>query len=778
MRAAWRFKRSYEDASKWNGRQLPVRCRVIANHVRLLRNKGYRGRRMTGDWKFQHWLSAAALLCLASVALSAPARTLSVGFEHACETSVAGVLRCWGGNSGGQTGGSIGQDRLSPGVIEGLEPEVRTVATGLSHSCAVTRQGGAWCWGLNNAGQLGDGTLTSRATPAGVEGLASAVVSIAATNLSTCALTESGGVKCWGSNWRGQLGNGTTADSSLPVDVTGLSGGVVEIGMGSFHACALTQAGAVYCWGSNNGGALGNGGIEDSSIPVAVSGLDTGVTSIEINSSGSCAVLADGSVKCWGGTYLIPEPVPFLDTAVAQLAIGHAHRCALKKDGQVLCWGENDLGQLGDGTEQTSAKPRIVSGLSEGIVEIASSWDFTCAKSETGLVQCWGDNVFGQRGDGTRTRHPTPVDVIAVDAPFDRLAAGSNHNCARANGKVYCWGQNDGAVLGEGVGARSDVPLEVVGLEEEVTSVAAGFAYGCASLQSGRAKCWGMSPVGQMSSADVPGLKPTVREVVGGPLALHACAISASGALSCWGRNDFGELGDGTTTESSSAVAVVGLDSGVAAATAGVMHTCALTGSGGVKCWGRNDSGQLGNGSFDASPLPVDVVGLDSGVAAISAGEHHTCAMLTDGSMKCWGGNDEGQLGIGSDSQSHAQPVDVMLFDQSATAIAAGAGHTCATISDGATVCWGANFYGVLGDGTFGSQRQPGSFVVGLAPGTAQVGIGRNHSCALSSMGAIQCWGYNQNGVLGDGRAGSLMPTVVTGSPFDDSVFRDGFETD
>jgi alpha-tubulin suppressor-like RCC1 family protein len=199
-------------------------------------------------------------------------------------------------------------------------------------------------------------------------------------------------------------------------------------------------------------------------------------------------------------------------------------------------------------------------------------------------------------------------------------------------------------------------------------------------------------------SIEVAAVLASARQVAPGED--HTCAVTSEGAVKCWGANDYGQLGDGTTTRRTTPVEVSGLGSGVSALGAGADHTCVLTSGGGVKCWGRNDYGQLGDGTTADRHTPIDVSGLASGVSALSAGAAHTCAVTVEGGAKCWGDQGYGRLGDGRTGYLAATPVDVSGLAIGVVAVAAGGVHTCALTSGGGVKCWGGNYAGQLGDGT------------------------------------------------------------------------------
>jgi alpha-tubulin suppressor-like RCC1 family protein len=356
--------------------------------------------------------------------------------------------------------------------------KVVAVATGYVHTCAVTAAGGAQCWGANGSGQLGNGTNADSSKPVDVIGLESGVVAIAAGGEHSCALTRAGAVKCWGLNSGGQLGNGTNLDSSRPVDVIGLTSGVTAIAAGAGWDCALTSAGGVRCWGWNAYGQLGNGLTQNSSTPVAVKGLASGVRAISANNLHGCALTIAGRVKCWGSISIgdvpaktdsdVPVDVPGFGAGDKAVATGGLHACAITGAGGVRCWGTNGEGELGNGSRTDSAIPVAVSGLSKGVTGLAvgSTYDYLpthiCALTSAGGVMCWGPNGSGQLGNGARRDSSRPVPVSGLTSGVTAVAVGGSHTCAITQAqRVKCWGANSNGQLGNGTKTDSATPVDV-----------------------------------------------------------------------------------------------------------------------------------------------------------------------------------------------------------------------------------------------------------------------------------------------------------------------------
>ncbi len=650
----------------------------------------------------------------------------------------------------------------APGNVQTDVPlqDITSIAAGASHNCAVTNEGSLKCWGYSEFLQLGTptpGFQQSRWLPAEIAGLSGKIAQVVAGFSHTCVLTTSGGVKCWGSNYAAQLGNGTTTASPTPVDVVGLGSGVKALIAGGGHTCALTDAGGVKCWGVNNLEQLGDGTTTDRTTPVDVVGLESGVKALAAaggafyyffmgGASHTCALTDQGKVKCWGANgygqlgngvvseHSAPVEVPGLND-VSSLAVGGIHTCALTHAGSVKCWGGNTSGQLGDGTTQTRLTPVDVVGLGHGVKAVGAGMPHSCAVMTSGTVKCWGWNSSGELGDGTTTKRPTPVDVIGLSG-VTAVGLGEHHTCAlTAAGRVKCWGDNSLSQLG--VSWNNPIPADVRGLENGVVTMAVGGAQTCAVTSIGSLKCWGANDAGQLGDGttmyrdapvDVFGLGSGVAAVSAG--IFHTCAVTRDGAAKCWGQNNSCQLGDGTQgTNRTKPVNVSGLTNGISGIAAAYTHTCAVV-NGGAKCWGSPVFGQLGDGTPALRKTPMDVVGLSGGVRAISAGGGHSCALTDTGGVKCWG---QGPVGDGT-ATNRTSPADVIGLTGSVKAIAVGATR-CALTDMGGVKCWGETPVNI----------------VGLETGVTALAASDTHVCALTSAGGVKCWGNNRYGQLGDG---------------------------
>ena len=344
---------------------------------------------------------------------------------------------------------------------------------GKAHVCGARNQS-VLCWGANESGQLGRGTIADDAFPDYVSFLAPTMVHVASGSAHSCA-TNAQEAYCWGANDYGQLGNDDPTAASTPVVVDGLAGNVARLGAGQSHTCAILANSQVQCWGRGNSGQLGNFAFDDSWMPV--------------------------TVVYESGMFNIPV------TGAQIVDAGRAHSCAVVLTG-VKCWGVNDYGQLGDGTNVFSSRGVSVVGLVGGVLGLAAGDDFNCATSSDNKVRCWGLNGGGQLGDGTNTNRPLPI-VVHTDAQNEltgatAVAASDYHACAlRNDGSVWCWGFNLYGQLGTGTFENSSYAVQVLlPPNSGVTGLTAGEYFTCASSPT-QTWCWGNGYRGRLGNGEL-----------------------------------------------------------------------------------------------------------------------------------------------------------------------------------------------------------------------------------------------------------------------------------
>jgi len=430
----------------------------------------------------------------------------------------------------------------------------------------------------------------------------------------------------WGINSSGELGNGTFGGiSSLPVEVWNLTD-VLDIKGGGSHCLSLKNDGKIWAWGNNKYGQVGNGKTNHSNIPVEVMNPTTNVTTISGGGAHTLALRNDGIVFAWGNNLrgqlgnesvldnsTIPIEVLYI-TDVAMITGGGAHSLAIKNDGTVWAWGRGDLGQLGNGLNNDSKVPVQVKNLTNVLAIGAGGWHSLALKSD-GTVWSWGSNAYGQLGDGTKEHSNVPVQVLNLTNVIE-ISASIQHSLALKNdGTIRAWGWNEYGQLGDGTDFDSNIPVKVLNISDAIT-IAAG----------------------------------------GG----HSLAVNENGSIWSWGRNAAGQLGNKTWDDSSIPVQVLNLTN-VSGISAGAGHSLALQNDGTVWAWGANYTGQLGNGKSGPgtdSNIPIEVPDLNKAMF-ISAGDYHSLALMINRNVWAWGKNEYGQLGNGTEEDSNV-PVLVV----------------------------------------------------------------------------------------------------------------------
>jgi alpha-tubulin suppressor-like RCC1 family protein len=397
----------------------------------------------------------------------------------------------------------------------------------------------------------------------------------------------------------------------------------------------------------------------------------------------------------------------------------------------------------GTGTDSDTDESDAGSDSGEPFVpvflSIGGGNEHTCALESSGGVACWGADGVGQHGDGAVSVGPGMTWAVDLPSEVEQLEVLKEHACVlegasdpeKTDARLWCWGKVED-------GGWGDFPEEV-----------------------------------HLSPSPVDGLYPqTIAHAAGAEM--H-CALSSGGAVQCWGRNYNGHLGDGTYEASVTPMDVVGLGAGVRLIGAGWFHACAVTEDAGVWCWGDNWAGQLGDGVIGGtSNVPVQVAGLtgmEDEIAKIDCGAASSCVLTTSGDVYCWGI----RLGIdgdgdGSPDESDLVPTPVEGFSDPVVDISLGIAHGCALTAGGGVQCWGSNqggfgdpCYGQLGNDSCEWSSVPVD-VVGLDSGVVAIGVGGMHSCAVKAAGDAWCWGWNEQGQLGDGTTeNSGVPVSVVG---------------
>lgn len=647
---------------------------------------------------------------------------------------------------------AIDQVTSIPGVYVGAQQVTRRavvdeesldnfsqISVGHSYMCGVTLGEKAKCWGYNYYGQLGNGTAETKFVPTQVTG-ADNYTMVSSNEYSSCGITSAAVVKCWGYNASGQLGNGTTTNSFSAVTLNDADT-YTQVSVGTEFACGINSAGRVKCWGSNGTGQLGGGTNDPTALsPVLIGDTDT-YSAITTGSLHACGITTAGSVRCWGmvngsGTYSTSSYNVDGSEIYTKISAGAYHTCGITSTGAAKCWGNNAWGQLGNGAATDSISPVFVSG-SDTYIWIAAGRAHTCGVTSTGIAKCWGENSNNQLGDGTNVNKSTPTAVNDSDR-YVRISAG-DHTCGITNiGSTKCWGTNYYGQLGLGDYSKKLNPTAIS--SSGLHSISAGFYHSCGITSLGSVKCWGQNNYGQLANARPYENRTVPTSIIDSDAytaistgVYHTCGVTTTGTAKCWGAGYGGQLGDGTTVNSRPVPqAVLGGDTYLSIS-ASFFYTCGLTSLGTAKCWGGN-------------PVPTVIGGGDT-FTSITAGRGFGCGITPGGTVKCWGDNYYGVLGNGTTTSS-ADAVAISDADQYTT-LSAGWYHVCGITTAGIVKCWGANFAGALGNGTLADNYVP----TAVSDGDTYVKIssGAVWTCGTTTAGFVKCWGANSSGQLGDG---------------------------
>jgi alpha-tubulin suppressor-like RCC1 family protein len=447
--------------------------------------------------------------------------------------------------------------------------------------------------------------------------------------------------------------------------------------------------------------------------------------------------------------------------------------CAVKDEGTVWCWGVNDSRLLGPATTAASSSTPVQITNLTGAISVALGGSFGCALIGSGggasTVQCWGNNSSGQLGDGTTTTSAAPITVKNLSGVV-QISAGLNHVCAlRYDGTLRCWGGNATHALGD-----TDISNHLTPFTPAISGairISTTLSGTCALLVGGSVQCWGraMNIFGGSAMGDgvtiespspvtVSGITTAVNITSG---AQHNCALLLGGSVKCWGSNESGQLGLGNNIEKTLPVSVS--ISSVVALSGGLKHSCAIVVDGTVHCWGTNASSQLGTNASANYNQPGSAVSGLTDATEISAGVNYSCAIEVHGVPYCWGADDKGQLGNGITTPSLVLPSTVTSISGSigARGVVSGGAFVCARRGNATLSCWGAGESGQMGNGSTISPGSRDAIAVTAIPNPLAIGTGKNHVCTVRTVGDLFCWGDGSGSQLGYASAKSTTPQAV-----------------
>ncbi len=674
-------------------------------------------------------------------------KQLASGADHTCVIASDDHAYCWGYNDEGVLGDGSNTDSNVPvAVSQGAMPSliVKQITNDIAwHTCVIAMDDKAYCWGANSSGASGNGTTNASSIPVAVSqgAMPSQIVKQISTGyMHTCAIASDNKVYCWGTSFEGELGIGTDyAERLVPTAV--IQGdlpaiGVKQVSAGSeYHTCAVGLDDKAYCWGAGYYGQLGDGTENTTSIPVSVSQGNRPSLSakqISIGYDFSCVIASDDKVYCWGineygelgnGTSNVQlTPGKLFNTtqsfqSVSQISTGYNHACAIS-NGDLYCWGRNENGMLGTGSNNIISKPSPVDQgamVFNDVLQLSAGSNTACVVGADNAAYCWGNNNYGQIGDGSEIRSLIPKAVHKGDRQnlsVKQISVGDYHTCAIAfNDRVYCWGRNwDGQLGGGSNFAFSSVPVAV--LQGAMPSLAAksvsvGYNFTCAIALDDKVYCWGYNGSGELGNGNTVNSNVPVAVSLGSRPSLNvkqlssnstlSCVISSDDSVYCWGRNYSGSFGNGTTNDSFVPTATLQGDmptQTVKQISIGSGHACAIASDDKVYCWGRNNSGQIGNNSLVNTLTPTAVVQGAiplMNIKSVSPGYDFTCAVDVSNKMYCWGVGSYGQLGNDMNSLSKIPVASVLskITTQSVKQISASRYYGCLISTDNKPYCWG-----------------------------------------------------------------------------------------
>ena len=591
---------------------------------------------------------------------------VDAGNTHTIVVDTTGKSFGWGGNTVGQIGDNSITLRGTPVSVLGAAKTFCKISSGNQYTLAIDKNGRAWGWGSNNLGQIGDNSSSSKRTPVSVRGAIKTFCQISGGAQHTLAIDKNGRAWAWGFNFAGQLGDNSSTQRNTPVSVLGAIKTFCKISGAGASSFAIDKNGRAWAWGDNGSGQLGDNSITSRRTPVSVAGAVKTFCEITGGGSHTVAVDKDGRVWAWGDTSSNQlgnntslskcTPVSVLGAAktFCKIESNGSHTIVIDRNGRIWSWGGNGIFQLGDNTNIAKKTPVSVAGAVKTFCEISTGASHTLAIDKNGRAWAWGSNGYGAVGDNNFSTRATPVSVLGTTKTFCKIAGGTDHSVAiDKNGRLWSWGRNIEGQLGDNTTVSKRTPVSVLGAAKTFCKISAAAFHSVAIDRYSQVWSWGSNSSGQLGNnsttdaltpVSILGVTKVFCEITSGDR--YSAGIDNLGRVWSWGLNDNGQLGDNSTTNQCTPVAILGTTKTFCKISAGQCHTVAIDKNGRVWAWGRNSVGQLGDNSVTQRNTPVSVAGAVKTFCQIAAGNVHTIAIDKNGRSWAWGNNTNLELGI------------------------------------------------------------------------------------------------------------------------------------
>ncbi len=578
---------------------------------------------------------------------------LAAGNEHTCVITEANEVRCTGNNDFQEIGIANADD--APRLVTVPDVAATKIAAGGGFTCILDQAGQASCWGRSLAERFGADDPATSAVPALQGGPEFSELS--AGQESVCGIARDSAVYCWGSSLYDRE---TRSDFERPGQISS-EFEFVDVSTGKDFACAVATNSLVFCWGSNYRARMGIGGhSSDPSTVREVTLVNTTeeFASVSAGALHACGLTSAGHLRCWGREHhgatgrgelgYRTSPVPILsELKFVEISAGEYHSCGITSEGRVSCWGRDSYQAIGIQGSDEQPVPVVLADFDDASV-IESVNSRNCVIDSSGAAFCWGDDSYGTLGNGRDVGDTETPGPVLGGLSFAAISMSRYATCGvTTDSQGACWGRE--GYLGADVGQVSEPTI--LELHPEYVDVAVGTTHGCGLDLTGKVHCWGDGSQGQLGqgsrsdSAFVP--LPVNRNLPGPVVQIEtlnsgSCALNNDGGLFCWGDRDV----DGVSGSDSLLPAPVRPDLTFEWVDASKSHVCAIA-SGDIYCWGQGGRGQLGHGLLRDEDEPVQVRGLPDAATRVSVGDEHTCAIVGDGDVYCWGFGEFGMLGHG-----------------------------------------------------------------------------------------------------------------------------------